>query len=60
MLDQVKLYRVTGDEAEMDAIDARRAVKEHPSEWSYQPWTKDQQQDALEKSLQAEINALDA
>ncbi len=60
MLDKVKLYRVTGDKAEMDSVDARRAVKEHPNEWSYQPWTKDQQQDALEKALQADIDALDA
>ena len=60
MLEKVKIYRITGDEAEMFSIDARRAVKEHPDEWSYQPWTKEQQQDAFEKALQADIDALDA
>ncbi|NRF12284.1 hypothetical protein [Agrobacterium pusense] len=59
MLTNVKIYRVNGDEAEMPSIDARRAVKEHPSEWSYEPWTREQQQEALEKSLQADIDALD-
>lgn len=45
------IYRVTGDEAVMDAIDARHAVRNHPDEWSYDPFTPEQQQEALRKVI---------
>lgn len=57
MLGLVKVYRVTGDEAEMCSVDARRAVKEHPGEWSYQPWSKEQNQVAMVKLLREELEA---
>lgn len=57
MLEMVKIYRVTGDEAEMHGIDAKRAVKEHPNEWSYQPWSKEENQAAMARILREELEA---
>lgn len=41
MPDQVKIYHKDGTSAEMDSVDARRALQEHPSEWSTTPPAKD-------------------
>ena len=60
MLTKVKIYRVNGEEYEMSALDAREAVTNHPDEYSLTPWTKMQRQAALERELQADIDALDA
>ena len=60
MLTKVKIYRVNGEEVELPSLDAREAVTNHPDEWSLTPWTKMQRQAALERALQADIDAIDA
>lgn len=47
---KVKIHRITGETAEMDAIDARQAVRSHPNEWATEPFSTEQQQKA-EKAL---------
>ena len=56
MLNLVKIYRVTGDEAEMHSVDAKRAVSEHPNEWSYQPWSKEENQAAIARMLKEQLD----
>jgi hypothetical protein len=37
---KTKIYRKNGEVAEMDAVDARRAVQSHPDDWANSPWPK--------------------
>ncbi len=46
MPDKVTIHRVNGETAEMYAIDARQAVRDHPSEWSYTPFSDERQKAA--------------
>ncbi len=39
MLNKVTIYRNNGDTAEVSFCDAREAVQNHPSEWSYEPFS---------------------
>ncbi|WP_187182217.1 hypothetical protein [Rhizobium sp. WL3] len=43
---KVKIYRVTGDSAEMYAGDAREAVRNHPNEWAFEPFSAEQTEKA--------------
>lgn len=60
MLTKVKIYRVNGEEIELPSLDAREAVTNHPDEWALVPWTQMKRQTALERELQADIDAIDA
>ncbi len=42
MLNKVTIYRINGDTAEVSFCDAREAVQNHPSEWSYEPFAPTQ------------------
>jgi len=41
MPEQVTLHHKDGSKAKMDSVDARRALQEHPEEWSTSPFAKD-------------------
>lgn len=47
---KVMIHRINGETAEMYEIDARHTVREHPSEWSYTPFSPDAQKAAQEDS----------
>lgn len=38
MVTMLEIHRVSGERATLPAIDAKRAVREHPQEWSREPW----------------------
>lgn len=40
MPEKTKIYRKNGETAEMDAVDARRAVQTHPDDWALTAWPK--------------------
>lgn len=42
-------YHKTDGPVEMYTINAREAVTNHPDEWSFQPWTKRQASDEVER-----------
>ncbi|WP_412063755.1 hypothetical protein [Rhizobium sp. SYY.PMSO] len=50
MPDKVTIHRVNGESATMYAIDARQAVRDHPKEWSYTPFSDEQQKAAQQDS----------
>lgn len=53
MPDKVKLHYKDGTTAEMDSVDARRALRDHPSEWSSEPFPSDVRKSEAEKARQA-------
>lgn len=40
MVEVVEIFRINGEKANLPAIDANRALKDHRDEWSRQPWSK--------------------
>lgn len=44
---KVAIHRVNGEVATMDAIDARQAVRNHPAEWAYEPFSAEARKTAL-------------
>lgn len=52
MLEKVTIYHVNGDVAQVVNVDANEAVRNHPQEWSKQPWTAAQRK-AVEDAAKA-------
>lgn len=57
MPETVKIYRNDGTSAELESVDARRAVLEHPSEWSASPFSDDIIQATKAKSVDPQAQA---
>jgi hypothetical protein len=57
MPETVKIYRNDGTSAELDSVDARRAVLEHPSEWSASPFSDDIVRATKAKSVDPDAQA---
>jgi hypothetical protein len=53
MPEKIKLHYKDGTTAELDAVDARRALRDHPSEWSSEPFPADVRKAEAEKTAQA-------
>lgn len=53
MPDKVTLHYKDGTTAELDTIDARRTLRDHPSEWSTEPFPADVRKAEAEKTEQA-------
>jgi|GEM_PF-2996544 len=48
MPEKMKLHHIDGSTADIDAIDARRTLRDHPSEWSTTPFPDEVQKKAQE------------
>lgn len=57
MPETVKLHRNDGTTAEMESVDARRALQEHPSEWSASPFPDSVVKAAKDKTVDADAQA---
>lgn len=57
MPETVKLHRNDGTTAEMESVDARRALLEHPSEWSASPFPDSVVKAAKDKTVDADAQA---
>lgn len=53
MPDKVTLHYKDGTTAELDSVDARRALRDHPSEWSTTPFPEDVRNSEADKTRQA-------
>lgn len=52
MPEKMKLHHIDGSTADIDAIDARRVLRDHPSEWARTPFPED-----VQKQAQADAKA---
>lgn len=43
---QYKIHRINGESVWQDAVDARHTVRNHPEEWSFTPFSADDQKAA--------------
>jgi hypothetical protein len=50
---KLKIFRINGETAEIDAVDARSACDRHPDEWSLRPWSSAE----IETAKKAEAEA---
>jgi len=53
MPDKVTLHYKDGTTAELDTVDARRTLRDHPSEWSTEPFPKEIREAEAEKAEKA-------
>lgn len=58
MPEKMKLHHIDGSTADIDAIDARRTLRDHPSEWSTSPFPADVQEKAREAAKEKRLTIL--
>lgn len=58
MPEKMKLHHIDGSTAEIDAIDARRTLRDHPSEWATSAFPADVQKKAQEAAKEKRVAIL--
>ena len=58
MPEKMKLHHIEGSTAEIDAIDARRTLRDHPSEWATSPFPAEVQKKAQEAAKEKRVAIL--
>jgi hypothetical protein len=58
MPEKMKLHHIDGSTADIDAIDARRTLRDHPSEWSTSPFPAEVQEKAREAAKERRLTVL--
>ena len=58
MPEKMKLHHIDGSTADIDAIDARRVLREHPSEWATSAFPADVQKKAQEAAKEKRLAIL--
>ncbi|MBN9155812.1 hypothetical protein [Microbacterium sp.] len=58
MPQKIKLHHIDGSTAEIDAIDARRVLRDHPSEWAETAFPADVQKKAQDAAKQKRVEIL--
>lgn len=58
MPEKMKLHHIDGSTVEQDAIDARRTLRDHPSEWAITPFPADVQEKAKKAANERRVAVL--